>query len=138
MAVVLFIAAGAKAQDVESTEQEKLSYYEQRAEEDAKFEQSQALTEGEEEEFWESQKEYERELKKRDRKAHKAYMKGKRDAYAEHREHCDNHCHHSQYYHTHARFYYYHNDHYSYRRYPKRTAIRTGVGISAPSLRIGL
>tara|TARA_R110000751_G_scaffold105189_3_gene201111 strand:+ start:4395 stop:4835 length:441 start_codon:yes stop_codon:yes gene_type:complete len=138
LAILLFSFIGSIAQEVESTEKEKLTYYEQRAKEDAQFEQSQELAEAEEEEFWESQKEYERELKKRDRKAHKAYMKGKRDAYAEHREHCDSHCHHSQHYHTHASFYYYHNDHYSYRSYPRRTTVRTGLGISAPSVRIGL
>ena len=54
LAVMLFTAAGTIAQEVEPTEQEKLSYYEQRAKEDAKFEQSQELAEQEEEEFWES------------------------------------------------------------------------------------
>ena len=138
LAILLFSFAGSIAQEVESTEQEKLTYYEQRAKEDAKFEQSQELAEVEEEEFWESQKDYERQLKKRDKKAYKAYMKGKRDAYAEHRSHCDAHCHHSEHYHTHASFYYYHNEPHRYRSYSSGTTIRTGVGISAPSVRIGL
>lgn len=138
LAILLFSFVGLKAQEVESTEQEKLTYYEQRAREDAQFEQSHELVEEEEEEFWESQQDYEKQLKKRDKKAYKAYMKGKRDAYAEHRSHCDHHCHHSDHYHTHASFYYYHSEPYRYRSYSRGTTIRTGVGISAPSVRIGL
>ncbi|MDX1767343.1 MAG: hypothetical protein R3294_04780 [Arenibacter troitsensis] len=138
LAILLFSFVGLKAQEVESTEQEKLTYYEQRAREDAQFEQSHELVEEEEEEFWESQQDYEKQLKKRDKKAYKAYMKGKRDAYAEHRSHCDHYCHHSDHYHTHASFYYYHNEPYRYRSYSRGTTIRTGVGISAPSVRIGL
>ena len=138
LAILLFSFVGSMAQEVTSTEQENLTYYEQRAKEDAQFEQSQQLAEDEEEEFWESQKEYEAQLKKRDKKAYKAYMKGKRDAYAEHRSHCDDHCRHSDHYHTHASFYYYHNEPYRYRSYPRGTTIRTGVGISVPSVGIGL
>ncbi len=137
-AAMILMSAGSLAQEVAPSEDEKLSYYEQRAKEDAQFEQSQELAAEEEEEFWESQKEYERKLKKRDKKAYKAYMKGKRDAYAEHRNHCDDHCHHSSHYHAHASFYYYNHNHYPYRSYPNRTTVRTGIGISAPSVRIGL
>ena len=138
LAVMLFTAAGTIAQVVEATEQEKLSYYEERAKEDAQFEQSQELAEHEEEEFWKSQKDYESRLKKRDKKAYRAYIKGKRDAYAEHQDHCNAHCHHSEHYHTHASFYYYHNDSYRYRSYPRGTTIRTGIGVRAPNLSIGL
>jgi basic membrane lipoprotein Med (substrate-binding protein (PBP1-ABC) superfamily) len=138
LAVLLFTATGTIAQELESTEQEKISYYEQRAKEDAQFEQSQELAEQEEEEFWESQKEYESRLKKRNKRAYRAYMKGKKDAYAEHRGHCDTHCHHSEQYHAHASFYYYNNDPYRYRNYNRGTTIRTGIGVRAPSVRIGL
>lgn len=130
---------GLTAQETEAGSEEKLSYYEKRAREDAQFEQSQKLeNEKEEEEFWEDQKEYEKKLKKRDRKAYKAYMKGKRDAYAEHEQHCDSHCHHSSRYHYHASFYYHGHDHYEYRRSPRRTSVRTNVGIGLPSIRVGL
>ena len=138
LAAMFLISAGLSAQEATPSEDEKLSYYEQRAKEDAQFEQSQELAAEEEEEFWDSQKEYERKLKKRDKKAYKAYMKGKRDAYAEHRNHCDDHCHHSSHYHAHASFYYYNHNHYRYRSYPHRTTVSTRIGISAPSVRIGL
>lgn len=83
------------------TKEDKMSYYEKRALEDAKYEQQfQADNKAEEETFWEEQKSYEKELKRKDRKA---YMKGKRDAYAEHYDHC----HHSEHYYHHATFYYY-------------------------------
>jgi hypothetical protein len=120
-------------------EQEKLSYYEQRAREDAGYEQSLAIeTEAEESDFWEDQQAYEKELKKRDRKAYRAYMKGKRDAYAEHYEHCDHHCNHGSHYYSHATFYYhgYYGHHY-YRR-PYSTGVHTRVRIGAPSVRLGI
>ncbi|SFW15441.1 hypothetical protein [Cellulophaga fucicola] len=135
-AFIIVMSFTVTAQEKKTTEKEKLSYYEQRAKEDAAYEQStEVVTEGEEE-FWEEQKAYEKDLKKRDRKAYRAYMKGKRDAYAEHAEHCDSHCHHSNYYHSHATFYYSYNN---YRREPRRsTVVRTNVGIGIPKVRIGL
>lgn len=135
---LLFISAGVVAQEEETIENEKLSYYEQRAIEDAKYEQTQQLDEDEEEEFWEGQKVYERKLKKRDKRAYKAYLKGKRDAYAEHREHCNSHCHHSGHYHSQASFYYYNNANYGERRPHHRTTVRTAIGVRMPSVRIGL
>ncbi|TJY37209.1 hypothetical protein [Pontimicrobium aquaticum] len=122
------------------TKEEKLSYYEQRAKEDAKFEQElKAKTEKESAEFWENQKQYEEDLKKRDRKAYRAYIKGKRDAYAEHYAHCGTHCHHSDYYHHHVSFYYYgyNNNHY-YNSYPRRNAINTRIKIGTPRVRLGI
>ncbi len=134
----LFFSMGINAQNSEMTEAEKLSYYEQRAKEDATYEQSFTADDPEDEEdFWEDQKTYERNLKKRDKKAYKAYMKGKRAAYAEHEAHCDNHCHHSEHYHYHASFYYHDHNNY-YRSYPSRTTIGAGVRIGAPRVRIGL
>ncbi|MFD1163914.1 hypothetical protein [Hwangdonia seohaensis] len=131
-----------QAQEAEvsnETKMDKKSYYQKRAQEDAKFEQEfSAKTEAEEEAFWKEQKAYEKDLKRRDRKAHKAYMKGKRDAYAEHYEHCNHHCHHSDYYYHHATVYYYRYDgHYSH-RYPRRNTVTTRINVSTPRIGLGL
>lgn len=120
-------------------EQEKLSYYEQRAREDAQYEQSLAMeNEAAESDFWNEQKSYEKELKKRDRKAYRAYMKGKRDAYAEHYEHCGHHCNHGRHYYSQATFYYhgYHGHHYY--RQPYSPGIHTRVRVGAPAVRVGI
>ncbi len=137
---LLFITVGAFAQEKDTDEKDSPSYYEQRGMEDAEYEQSLQLAEAEEEEFWEEQKAYERKLKKRNRKAYKAYLKGKRDAYAEHRQHCNAHCHHSSHYHSNASFYYYHNAHYRPHRPYRGTTIRTGVGVRMPNaiIRVGI
>lgn len=115
-------------------QEDKLSYYEERAKADAKFEQEfQADTPEEEEKFWTEQQAYERELKQRDRKAYRAYLRGKRDAYEEHYEHCHGH-HHTEHYYHHASFYYY-NSH----RHPRYTnGVRAGLRLNAPSIRLGL
>lgn len=131
------------AQDSKDSDQkiiDKESYYQKRASEDAQFEQQfKAETKTEEEAFWKEQKDYERNLKQEDRKAHRAYMKGKKDAYASHYEHCDNHCHHSENYYHHATFYYYRYDGYYYDRYPRnRSTISTNVRVSTPRVSLGL
>ena len=145
--IVIFILAIsmsflAKAQDSEVSNETKLDkqdYYKQRAEEDAKFEQQfSAETEKDEETFWKEQKDYERNLKRKDKKAYKAYMKGKKDAYASHYNHCNNHCHHSDHYYHHASFYYYRYDGYNYERYPRRSHINTRVNIGSPRVGIGI
>ncbi|MBP0904408.1 hypothetical protein ACFSKN_12415 [Mariniflexile gromovii] len=141
--IVLNISYLANAQDTEisnKTSIDKESYYQKRAEEDAKFEQQfSAKTKAEEESFWEDQKSYEENLKKNDKKAYKAYMKGKKDAYANHYEDCNHHCHHSDYYYHHASFYYYRYDGYHYERYPRnRSSMSTNVRVSTPSVRLGL
>lgn len=122
---------------VTETKADKKSYYTQRAEEDAKFEQQfNAESDKEEKEFWEEQKAYEKNLKKRDKKAYKAYRKGKQDAYKEHYRHCDRHCHHSDYYYGYASHYYYgYNSHYYYERQPSYR--RTRIRVKTPSVRIG-
>lgn len=129
-----------KADPQTETKVEGKTYYEQRALEDAKYEQEFAAeTEADEKEFWDDQKQYEKDLKKRDRKAYRAYMKGKKDAYAEHYEHCDNHCHHSDHYYSHATFYYYgYNDRRYYRQSPRGTSVRTNVRLSTPRVRVGI
>jgi hypothetical protein len=119
--------------------QDKKSYYEQRAKEDATFEQKfKAKSETEESEFWQNQKEYEKELKKRDRKAYRAYMQGKKDAYAEHYNHCDTHCHHSQSYYYHVSYYHHGYHRYYYERYPSRNSISARIGVSTPRVRLGI
>jgi hypothetical protein len=129
------------AQESETTNEttiDKKTYYEKRAKEDAEYEQQfSAKTKSEEKAFWNEQKNYENDLKQKDRKAYKAYMKGKKDAYASHYEHCNDYCHHSEYYYHHASFYYYRYDRYYYERYPRRGSISTGVRINTPSVRIG-
>ncbi|WP_445733808.1 hypothetical protein [Mariniflexile sp.] len=119
---------------------DKESYYQKRALEDAQYEQQfKAESKAEEETFWKDQKAYENNLKQEDRKAYKAYMQGKKDAYANHYEHCNNHCHHNDYYYHHASFYYYRYDGYYYERYPRnRNTISTNVRVSTPSVRLGL
>lgn len=119
---------------------DKKSYYQKRAEEDAKFEQQfSAKTKAEEETFWNEQKNYENELKQNDKKAYKAYMKGKRDAYASHYNECNHHCHHNDYYYHHASFYHYRYNEDYYRRYPSnRSTISTNVRVQTPSVRLGL
>ncbi|WP_248722239.1 hypothetical protein [Seonamhaeicola sp. ML3] len=135
----LSISTFAQESQKDSTHVDKTSYYQKRAHEDAKFEQHfVAENESEEKEFWSEQKAYERDLKKRDKKAYKAYMQGKKDAYAEHYEHCNNHCHHSDHYYHHATFYYYRYDGY-YNRYPSRgSSINTNIRLNAPNVRVGL
>ena len=119
---------------------DKMTYYQKRAKEDAVYEQRfEAASEEENEAFWDEQESYEKDLKKRDRKAYRAYMKGKRDAYQEHYEHCDSHCHHDAHYYHHASFYYYgYRNHYYYDRYPRGSSIHTRVRIGAPSVRLGI
>ena len=144
---IAFIAAlsfslAAQAQETEVSNDASIdqkSYYQKRALEDAKYEQQfKAETKADEEVFWKDQKNYEENLKREDRKAYRAYMKGKKDAYASHYDHCGNHCHHSDNYYHHASFYYYgYHGHYN-ERYPRRSSVGTSVRIRTPSVRVGL
>ncbi len=124
----------------ETTEDKKKSYYQKRAEEDAKYEQQlSSETKADEATFWEEQKNYEKDLKRKDKKAYKAYINSKKAAYATHYEHCNHHCHHSENYYHHASFYYYRYDGYYYRSYPRsRSTISTNVRVPTPSVRLGL
>ncbi|WNH08014.1 hypothetical protein [Thalassobellus suaedae] len=118
---------------------DKKSYYQKRATEDAKYEQQfNAETKADEEVFWKDQKAYEDNLKRKDRKAYRAYMKGKKDAYANHYDHCNNHCHHSDYYYHHASFYYYRYNGYYYESDPRRKTISTRARVSTPNIKVGL
>lgn len=117
---------------------DKESYYHKRAQEDAKYEQQfSAKTKKEEKQFWKDQKAYEKNLKKKDKEAYKAYIQGKKDAYAEHYNECNHHCHHSDHYYSHASFYYYrYNDNYYYRSPSRSSGVR--VRVNTPSIRLGL
>jgi Ni/Co efflux regulator RcnB len=88
-----------------------------------------------EKKFWKEQKAYEKELSKRDEVAHKAYMQGKRDAYAEHDKHCENH-NHGYYYRHHVSYYYYNDHHYERRSYRKPN--RTRINVRTPSISLGI
>ncbi|MFV9550166.1 hypothetical protein [Algibacter sp. PT7-4] len=141
LAIGLSFTINAQDTEVKSeTKIDKKSYYEKRAAEDAKYEQQfKAESEKESKAFWNEQKAYEKDLKKKDRQAYKAYMKGKRDAYAEHYNHCNSHCHHEHSYYNHAAYYYYRYDNYYYNRYPRRsTSINTNVRLNTPRVRVGL
>lgn len=118
---------------------DKLSYYQKRGAEDAKFELTfTAKTKAEEKAFWKEQKAYEKELKERDRKAYRAYIASKKEVYVEHYNHCDANCHHDDYFYSHAGFYYYQYDQPNYQRTPSSTSINTQIGVRTPSVRLGL
>ena len=136
--ILFFSATFIFAQDSEKKSKADIKrYYQQRAKEDAKFEQDfKGISKADENKFWKEQKEYEKELKKRDRVAYKAYLQGKKDAYSEHYEHCNNHCEHSTHYQYHANFYYY--GYYNNERRPYRRTSHTSIKIGTPSVRLGL
>lgn len=136
---ISFITNAQKPKTHNEKKLSKESYYKKRALEDATYEQQfSAETKAEEETFWKEQKKYETNLKRNDRKAYRAYIKGKEDAYFSHYENCNNHCHHSDYYYHHASFYYYGYERYYYERYPHRNTIRTNIQLRTPSARLGL
>ncbi|MDW5287690.1 hypothetical protein [Formosa sp. PL04] len=130
-----------QAQDAQienKTNIDKKSYYEKRALEDAQYEQQfTTKTKAEEKAFWKAQKTYKKDLKRKDKKAYKAYLKGKKDAYVKHYQHCDNHCQHSDHYYSHASFYYYRYD-TNYRRQPQPSTINTQIHVNTPGVSLGL
>lgn len=130
-------AVHAQGSSVES--ETKITYYQQRGTEDAKFELSfQGKTKAEETAFWKEQKAYEKELKKKNRKAYRAYIASKKETYAAHHYDCDAHCHHSNAFYTQARYYYYGYDDPGYQRTPTRTSVNAQIGVRTPSVRLGL
>jgi hypothetical protein len=132
--------AKVKSETEVKTDQEKLSYYEHRGAGDANYELVfKAKSKSGEESFWQEQENYERELKEDNRRAYRAYMQGKKDAYAEHHHDCDGHHYHSDSFYQHAGFYYYEYDRRNYERRPSRSSsVNTQIGVSAPSVRLGL
>jgi len=140
LVTIMSISLSSYAQENKEKDEIKIdkeSYYQQRAIEDAKYEQQfNAKSKTEEEVFWNDQKQYEKDLKRRDRKAYRAYMKEKKSAYANHYKHCNHHCHHSDYYYHHAAFYYYRYDRYYYPRSTR--TINTSIKVRTPSVRLGI
>ncbi|HJS00233.1 MAG TPA: hypothetical protein VJ780_04795 [Flavobacterium sp.] len=117
----------------------KIAYYEQRGAEDAKYELSfKAKTQDEEKAFWKDKKEYEKNLKKNNRKAYRAYMNSKKEVYTSHHSSCDAHCHHSDYFYGQAGYYYYGYNQPYYQNTPRSTSVKTQIGVRAPSVRLGL
>jgi hypothetical protein len=136
--IVFAFTLNVNAQEDTDTKQ-GTAYYQQRAAEDAKYEQEyQAKNDREDKAFWKEQKKYEKQLKKNNRRAYRAYIQGKNDAYAEHHQHC-NHDHHSDYYYSNTRFYYYQYDNRrNYNRSTNRPIINTPVRVNTPSVRLGI
>ncbi|MDI1304552.1 MAG: hypothetical protein PSX42_06875 [bacterium] len=122
-----------------NTNADKTTYYQQRGSEDANYELTfKAKTKAEEKAFWKEQKEYEKDLKKKNRKAYHAYIASKQDVYTTHHSHCDANCHHSDSFYGHTGFYYYEYDQRNYQRAPSNTSVSTQIGVRAPSVRLGL
>ncbi|MFT7396542.1 MAG: hypothetical protein ACI96G_001298 [Flavobacterium sp.] len=124
---------------VELETKNSVSYYQRRGLEDAQHEQElEVKSKVEEHTFWEEQKQYEKELKENDRRAHRAYLQGKKEGYAAHHNYCDRHCHHSEFWYEHAGYYYYEYREKQYENRASRTTVNTQIGVSAPQLRLGL
>jgi len=118
---------------------DKSTYYQQRGREDANYEFTfKAKTKAEEKAFWKEQKEYEKQLKKNNRKAYQSYIASKEDVYTTHHSYCDSHCHHNDAFYGHAGFYYYEYDQKNYQRRPSNTPVHTQIGVRVPSVRLGI
>lgn len=82
-----------------------LSFFRERARQDAEREQSLRHGYMDEVDYWKDQKNFEKAIKKLSYKVYQMYLQEKRDAYLEHGECCDQHCDHSSYYYRMAAFY---------------------------------
>jgi hypothetical protein len=84
----------------------RLAVFEQRAMEDALYEQyMQWQTEEDELDYWTDQLNYERKLQKDYSHGYRVYISSKRDAYMKHQPECDAQCLHGDYYQLQAAFY---------------------------------
>ena len=118
---------------------DKMSYYQKRGAEDAQFEIAfTAKTKEEEKSFWKEQKAYEKALKQKDKKAYRAYLASKKEAYSQHYYHCDGYCHHDAAFYTYAGYYYYGYERPSYQRSYSPNTVNTKISVGTPSLRLGL
>ena len=119
---------------------DKMSYYKKRGAEDARYELTfTAKTKADEKAFWKEQKEYEKNLKAKDRKAYRAYIASKKEAYSEHYDHCNGHCNHDPMFYSHASFYYYGYERPYYQStYSSPSSVSTRISVGTPSLRLGL
>lgn len=122
-----------------SSNQDRMAYYEQRGAEDARFElEFKAKSKADEKAFWKEQQAYEKNLKKQNRTAYRAYMAGKQDAYAEHYHYCDAHCYHGDGFYQHAGFYYYGYYERDYRTSPRSSSVNTQIRVTTPTVRLGV
>ncbi len=132
--------ARVKSETTANVGTDKMSYYQKRGAEDAQYELVfTAKTKAEEKAFWKEQKEYEKALKQKDRKAYRAYMASKKESYAEHYDHCGGYCHHDPMFYTYAGYYYYgYEQPYYYQRNYSPSTVNTRISVGTPSLRLGL
>lgn len=122
---------GLKAQDLSS---DLSTYYQVRAKEDAAYEQSVKFKDNaDEEDFWKDQKRYEKELKRRNKKAFVVYMNSKKDAYTTHSKNCSDACQHNENFHRHT--FYYHS--YEKAFYPRRLVMGAQLPVDTPRVSSG-
>ena len=132
-------ATSVKSEMSLNTNQDRMSYYEQRGADDARFElEFKSKSKAEEKAFWKEQKQYEKNLKKQNRKAYRAYIASKQERYAEHYHHCDTHCHHDESFYQYAGYYYYGYDQRNYQTSPRTISVNTQIRVNTPSLRLGV
>jgi hypothetical protein len=115
-----------------------MSYYQRRGLEDAQHEQELEVKKKAEEHMLGRTKKYEKELKKNDRRAHRAYLQGKKRGLCSAPHYCDSHCHHSEYWYQHAGYYYYEYREPRYENRASRTTVNTQIGVRTPQVRLGL
>ena len=126
-------------QDTKVQTKNELSYYQQRGLEDAQHEQQfKVKSKNEERVFWKEQKQYEKELRKNNRRAYNAYLQGKKEGYAAHHDHCNNHCDHSVYWYQNAGYYYYGYRQPQYENRMPRTSVNTQIGVGVPRVKLGI
>lgn len=85
----------------------RLAFFEQKAMEDALYEQAMHWqTEEDELDYWTDQRNYEKALQQNQHHGYQVYIFSKRDAYRKHQESCDPLCGHGDYYQLQAAFYF--------------------------------
>lgn len=90
----------------EHNHQASLEFFEDKARQDAAYEQGLHWNNAEDElDFWKDQRRFEEQLMKVDRPAFIAYLQNKKAAYLEHRESCDSSCEHGDFYYLQASYY---------------------------------
>ncbi len=101
----IFLSQGIYSQEKELMGKDMSSYVHM-ARYDAKIEQDlQFVSEDDEADFWQDQKNFEIALKQRDYSAYKVYLMTKQEAYAEHASLCKANCKHGIYFHAQASSY---------------------------------
>ncbi|WP_185782385.1 hypothetical protein [Croceivirga lutea] len=131
LSFVFLITFSLNAQDVSIASS---IYFQNRAKEDAAYEQSVKFKDtSDEEDFWKDQKGYEKDLKKKNKEAYLVYMKSKKEAYAKHSKHCSDACEHNKNFYSHTYSY------QSYERtyYPRRLVMGAQLRVDTPKLSLG-